>query len=84
MKYQLDYYYFPSCPFCQRVAGVIQDLNIKVELHDIMANQADLEKLVKDTGRRTVPCLYINDKPMHESDDIIKWLKQNEKDLEKA
>jgi len=43
-----------------------------------------MEKLKKDTGRTTVPCLYINGKPMFESYDIMEWLKTNEGKLEKA
>ena len=66
------------------VQGVIKDLNIKVDYRDIMSDKAALEKLVADTGRRTVPCLYIDGKPMHESSDIMNWLKSNEANLEKA
>ena len=42
------------------------------------------EKLVKDTGRSTVPCLYVDDNPMHESSDIIDWLQANQSKLEKV
>ena len=80
---KLDYYFFPSCPFCQRVSATLDDLKIKVTEHNIRANEDDLNKLVSDTGRRTVPCLYIDNKPMHESADIINWLKANQDKLEK-
>ena len=80
---KLDYYFFPSCPFCQRVSSVIKELKVKVTEHNIMANENDLKKLVSDTGRRTVPCLYIDNKPMHESADIIDWLRANQSSLEK-
>ena len=83
-SYKLNFYFFPSCPFCQRVSSVIDKLKIKVSEHNIMKNSNDLDKLVSDTGRRTVPCLYINGKPMHESADIIEWLHANEQDLEKT
>lgn len=52
-------------------------LNIKVEMRDILSNRQHLEQLVTDTGRRTVPCLYIDGKPMHESADIVRWLEAN-------
>ena len=81
--YNLDFYYFDSCPFCQKVMRVIKDLDIKVTYKDIRKDQASLQKLMDDTGRRTVPCLYIDDKPMHESDDIISWLNDNKNDLAK-
>ena len=39
------------------------------------------KKLFQDTGRRTVPCLYINGTPMHESRDIINWLEEHVDEL---
>lgn len=80
---KLDYYYFDSCPFCQRVSVVIDELKVKVNYFDIMKDQEALEKLVADTGRRTVPCLYIDGSPMHESSDIIDWLRANQASLDK-
>lgn len=55
----------------------IDRLEINVEMRDIMTNRAHLQQLVADTGRRTVPCLYIDGKPMHESADIVRWLEVN-------
>lgn len=70
-------YYFDSCPFCQKVLKVIRELNIQVDLKNIHKDPQHMEKLMEDTGRKTVPCLYINDKPMHESSEIVKWLKEH-------
>lgn len=77
--YQLDLYYFPECPYCQIVTEKIDQLKLSslVKLTNIKTHEASLKKLIADTGRRTVPCLYINDKPMHESKLIIQWLEQN-------
>lgn len=80
---KLEYFYFDACPFCQRVMSVIDSTNIKVEYKDIMSDMSSLERLVNDTGRRTVPCLYIDNMPMHESADIIRWIEENIDKLEK-
>lgn len=80
---KLEYFYYDACPFCQMVNSVIKQLNIKVDYKNILEDQANLERLVGDTGRRTVPCLYIDNKPMHESADIMKWLQENVDRLEK-
>jgi len=82
-KPHLSLYFFYSCPFCQRVLNIINQLAIEVDLKDIHQDRMAFDKLVKDTGRKTVPCLYIDDKPMHESDDIISWLTQNQNNLPK-
>ncbi len=80
----LGFFYFASCPFCQIVMDVIDHHNIKLEMLDIISNKEALERLVKDTGRRSVPCLYIDNKPMHESRDIMAWLEKNVDSLEKS
>ena len=80
---KLELYYFDACPFCQIVLEVIDELNIKVERCDIHKDRSRYNKLVQDTGRGTVPCLYIDDQPMHESADIVRWLKANAAKLTK-
>ena len=80
---KLEFFYYDACPFCQRVKSIISDLNIKLDYCDISTDNASLERLMTDTGRRTVPCLYINNKPMFESADIANWLKDNVEKLEK-
>ena len=80
---KLELYYFPSCPYCQIVLNAIKkfDLTEKVILKNTREDSSSRDKLVKDTGRGTVPCLYIDGKPMHESSDIVDWLKANAKNL---
>ncbi len=80
---KLELYYYDSCPYCQVVMSAIKKLKIKVEYTNIHQDSTALTKLTKDTGRKTVPCLYIDGKPMHESSEIIEWLKDNAASLEK-
>jgi len=67
-----------------RVMQALESLKVKVEYHDIMQNKEDLDYHVQKTGRRTVPCLYIDDQPMFESSDIIQWVQENIANLEKS
>jgi glutaredoxin len=80
-KFKLELYFFPECPYCQLVTNTIDSLGIgpQIEFRNIRTNSNFQQKLFADTGRRTVPCLYVNDKPMHESKDIVLWLKSNVK-----
>lgn len=80
---KLALYYFDACPYCQLVMDAIDRLNLKVEMCDIRNEVTHLNKLVADTGRRTVPCLYIDGTPMHESADIVRWLESNAAKLSK-
>lgn len=82
---KLELYYFEQCPYCQIVLSAIKSnkLENKVTYFDTRKDQKNREKLISDTGRSTVPCLYIDDKPMHESRDIADWLNNYAKDLNK-
>lgn len=73
----LDFYYFDACPYCQKVLRVINKHNIKVNFKDIYEDTNNLQKLTLITGRKTVPCLFIDGEPMHESNDINIWLEKN-------
>jgi len=80
---KLELFYYEECPFCQFVLQTIKKLNILVEYKNIREDSANLNKLLNDTGRRTTPCLYINNRPMFESSDIVSWLNQQLENLEK-
>lgn len=79
----LELYYFDSCPYCQRVLTAIDRLKIKVSYLDIYGNTNNMQKLMQITGRKTVPCLFIDGDPMFESLDIIAWMEKNIDRLEK-
>ena len=81
---KLDFYYFESCPYCKRVMNVIEKNQIQVNWMDTSRSSDNAKKLRTDTGRTTVPCLYIDGKPMFESLDIIKWLESNLQNLTKV
>jgi glutaredoxin len=79
----LDFYYFDACPYCQKVMGTITKNNIKVNYKNIYEDTNNMQKLMYITGRKTVPCLFIDGDPMHESRDIVAWLEKNLDQLEK-
>ncbi len=79
----LELFYYDACPFCQFVLRTIKELKIKVQYCNIQENEIHLNRHIGATGRRTVPCLYIDNEPMFESSDIIQWLQSNQSRLEK-
>jgi len=52
-------------------------LKEKINFKNTLESAEDREFHIKETGRTTVPCLYIDGKPMFESNDISNWLEQN-------
>ena len=75
---RLELYFHHECPFCRNVLSAIKNMKLEsvVELHDVRADEANLEALVRLTGKRQVPCLVVDGKPMHESADINRFLYQ--------
>ena len=79
----LELYFFDACPYCQKVLKVIDELNLKITYIDIYDDVNYMQKLMMITGRKTVPCLFVDGAPMHESSDIINWLRENKDRLTK-
>ena len=75
MAKQLDLYYYPECPYCQRVLRAIDDNGwTGITLKDIHEDAEADATLVRVGGKHQVPCLFIDGNPMYESLDIITWL----------
>lgn len=74
----LQLYHFNSCPYCLRVRRAVDRLDIPIALRDIQADPEARRELIAGGGRRTVPCLYIDDGKagvwLYESADIIDYL----------
>ena len=74
---KLVLYHGDNCPYCDRVIDCIKQHDLDVSMKNITHDQVALQELIDKTGRYTIPCLFIDEQPMHESRDIITWLKQN-------
>ena len=75
---KLELYMFETCPYCRKVINEIHMSGRKdIAFHDIRKNADDRKRLIEVGGKEQVPCLFIDGKPMYESDDIIAWLKAN-------
>ena len=70
-------YQFEACPYCAKVRAAIKELGVELEVRDTRENDNYREELVAMTGKTQVPCLVIDGKPMHESGDIVDYLKEN-------
>lgn len=73
----LELYKFDTCPYCQRVFDAIARLEVPVRLRDIKEDESARRKLLEVGGDEQVPCLFVNGKPLYESQDIIAFLEKN-------
>ena len=69
-------YHFEACPYCAKVRKAAAELGVELEMRDTRQEERYREELVALTGKTQVPCLVIDGRPMHESDDIVAWLKE--------
>lgn len=74
----IELYQMEMCPFCAKVRRAMEDLEISYISHPATMGTKQHEKLLEMTGRGTVPYIVDNETgtAMHESEDIIKYLKQ--------
>ena len=75
----LSLYQLPACPFCVKTRRAMKRLGLNVELRNINQQESYREELIREGGKRTVPCLKITNEDqsvtwMYESGDIINYL----------
>lgn len=72
-------YYKPTCPFCQRVLQMAENLNVSFDLKDISEDESARLELIEKGGKQMVPFLVDTEKGvlMYESSDIIDYIREN-------
>lgn len=75
----LTLYYKPTCPFCQRVIQMAENLKVELDLKDVSEDEQAMNELLEKGGLRQVPYLVDSDKntAMYESSDIIDYIRDN-------
>ena len=67
-----------TCPYCRRVMDYIASSGRKdIVYRDIIESEEAAAQLVRVGGKRQVPCLFIDGRPLYESMDIISWLREH-------
>ena len=75
---KLELFKMDTCPYCRKVIRGIEEMGRSdIEMHDINSSAEDRERLIREGGKLQVPCLFIDGKPLYESDDILEWLRAN-------
>jgi len=67
-------YYMPTCPYSKKVLAFIEKQEFEVPLKNIEGDPKSTEELLHLGGKAQTPCLFIDGKPLYESQDIIDWL----------
>ncbi|MBA6291904.1 glutaredoxin [Colwellia sp. MB3u-70] len=77
----LSLYQLPACPFCVKTRRAMKRLGLNIELRNINQHEQYREELIREGGKRTVPCLKIINADqsitwMYESGEIIDYLEK--------
>ncbi|MBQ1310448.1 MAG: glutathione S-transferase N-terminal domain-containing protein [Blautia sp.] len=74
----LELYKKNTCPYCRKVMDFISSTGrTDIIFKDIQSDPEAGKILVTTGGKKQVPCLFIDGRPMYESLDIIKWLEDH-------
>ncbi len=74
----LKLYMFETCPYCRKVmAEIEQEGRSDIVFCNIHESEEHRNTLISVGGKEQVPCLFIDGKPLYESDDIVRWLQNN-------
>ncbi len=76
---KLELFKRDTCPYCVKVQMFIEELGVEDQITqlDISKDPAARKRLVEVGGKQQVPCLFIDGKPLYESNDIISWIEEN-------
>ena len=78
---KMSLYQLPACPFCVKVRRDMKRHGLNIELRNISGKNDYQEELIREGGKRKVPCLKIADDNgqfewLYESNDIISYLQK--------
>jgi glutaredoxin len=62
------------CPYCRKVTTFMDHNGIDIPIKDVYSDVDAMVELVTIGGKNQAPCLFIDGKPLYESDDIIAFL----------
>ena len=76
-NHELELYVMTGCPYCIKVKNFLASNGISIPQRNITTDRAAEQHLIAVGGKRQVPCLFIDGKPLYESSDVITWVQKN-------
>jgi len=70
-----------SCSYCYSAKNLLQQQGIAFEEIDLQLGGEEAQQLLKQSGQRTVPQIFINDKPIGGYTDLASLIRKNELEL---
>ena len=73
-----------SCGYCHSAKRLLQQKGINYQEVDLQKGSKQAQQLLTTSGRRTVPQIFINQKPIGGFTELSQFFNNNEFDLSKA
>ncbi len=71
----------PTCGYCHAAKNLLQQRGISYEEVDLIKDGEQAQQLLMQSGQRTVPQIFINEKPIGGFTELSKLLSNNGLDL---
>ena len=68
----IEVYSTPNCPFCVSAKALLKSKNLSFQEIDVSNDIESLQKMVKLSGLRTVPQIFINNQSIGGFDELSK------------
>ena len=68
----IEVYSTPNCPFCVSAKALLKSKNLSFQEIDVSDDSESLQKMVKLSGLRTVPQIFINNQSIGGFDELSK------------
>ena len=75
--HELVLYVMTGCPYCIKGKRFLADSRVTIPERNLSTDTEAAQTLIAVGGKRQVPCLFIDGKPLYESSDIIAWVQEN-------
>lgn len=67
---EIEMYCTSTCPYCQRAEKLLTKKGVEFNKIYVEDNQAKLKEMIKRSGQKTVPQIFIDDKHIGGFDDL--------------
>ncbi len=71
----------PNCSYCHAAKSLLQQQGVNYQEIDLLNDTDQAQQLLKQSGQRTVPQIFINDEPIGGFTELSQLIQNHEFDL---
>ena len=63
----------PNCPYCDKAKALLRSKGVEFEVIDVEVDPQAMIKVIEQTGKRTIPQIFIDDLHVGGCDDLYAY-----------